>query len=125
MARKVSKKQRRSKSRRVTRKMRGGYYGASGAIAPGAMGWARAEEMPVTSGVMAGKSTSGGGRVKKKKSRSRKMRGGSRYGAVSGSFTGEGHRGLANMTPVNAKSDSGPSALGAFNNYGAAPGSKF
>ena len=114
MARKVSKKQRRSKSRRATRKLRGGYYGFNGAVGTGAPSYARAEEVPVA-----------GGRRKAKKSRRRKMRGGSAYGAVSGSFTGEGHRGLANITAVNAKSDSGPAALGAFNDGGAKPGSSF
>jgi hypothetical protein len=106
MARKVSKKQRRSKSRRATRKMRGGYYGFNGAVGTGAPSYARAEEVPLA-----------GGRRHKgsKKSRRRKMRGGGSYGAVSGSFTGEGHNGLANMTAVNQKSDSGPAALGAFN----------
>ena len=119
MARKVSKKQRRSKSRRATRKMRGGYYGASGAIAPGAMGWARSEEVPVSGGRRKGKKTSS------RKMRGRKMRGGSAYGAVSGSFTGQGVNGLVSLGGVNAKSDSGPAALGAFNDGGAKPGSSF
>jgi len=124
MARKVSKKQRHSKTRRATRKMRGGYYGASGAIAPGAMGWTRSEEMPVTSGPMAGGRRKGK-KTSSRKTRGRKMRGGSAYGAVSGSFTGQGVNGLVSLGGVNAKSDSGPAALGAFNDGGAKPGSSF
>lgn len=116
MARKVSKKQRRSKSRRATRKMRGGYYSFNGAVGTGAPSYSRAEEVPLAGGRR---------KMRSRKSRSRKMRGGSQYGAVSGSFTGEGHRGLANLTAVNAKSDSGPAALGAFNDGGAKPGSSF
>lgn len=110
------------------RKHRGGYYGASGAIAPGAMQWTAGSEM---GGWAADISSRGGngvqygrGRKRKgKRSTRRKMRGGGKYGGVSASFQGAGERGLANYSPVITRGAPGGAVGGAFNNYGAGPGS--
>jgi hypothetical protein len=113
MARKVSKA-----GRRRTRKMRGGYYSFSGGIAPGAMAWSRSTEVPVL-----------GGRRRRRKSgrKTRKMRGGGGFGGVSAGFVGTGSRGVADYVPVGPRGaySNGGAAQGAFNNYGAGPGSKF
>lgn len=64
-------------------------------------------------------------KIVKGKKGSRKHRGGSRYGGVSASYVGTGSRGLANHIPVSTRTgDAGPS-LGAFNNFGAQPGSGY
>ena len=162
--------------KRTMRKHKGGYYGMSGSIAPGAALWSRHSEMgdwAVSSrganaqygsgkkgkrrggmlfcepDMSAPDSTTGkcadgsepksdapvmGGKkrrmtkrnkVVKGKKGSRKMRGGNKYGGVSASFLGSGSRGLANHTAVSTRTgDSGP-AFGAFNNFGAQPGSGF
>lgn len=60
---------------------------------------------------------------KKSKGKRKTMRGGNRFGAVSASFQGKGIGGMANYTGVNTKT--GPSALGAWNDNGAKPGSPF
>lgn len=122
------KTQKRSASRKT---VKGGYYGASGAIAPGAMEWGRGSEMGdfaiSTRGANAQYGASrkkrGGKRTKRSAS---KKRGGSRYGAVSGSYQGTGSRGLINLVPTTTKYPPfGPAAGGAFNNAGAQPGSGF
>uniref|UniRef100_A0A6C0CTZ9 Uncharacterized protein n=1 Tax=viral metagenome TaxID=1070528 RepID=A0A6C0CTZ9_9ZZZZ len=109
------------------RKMRGGYYGASGAIAPGAMAWSRGSEMgqfAVDKGGNIGKLTPGNviqyGRGRRRKSRGRrtrrKMRGGGKYGAVAASFVGTGSRGMADAVGTNTKYPPfGGPAEGAFN----------
>jgi hypothetical protein len=115
-----------------TRKLRGGYYGATGAIAPGAMEWGRSSEM----GDFVANSSRGGnnailgaGRRRKSKKASRrtrrKMRGGGKYGGVSASFGGEGVAGLANYHGVTSRDNPGVPTGGKFNNYGAGPSSGF
>lgn len=135
------KTQKRSASRKT---MKGGYYGASGAIAPGAMEWSRGSEMGdfaiSTRGANAQYGSSrkkhGGKRTKRAASKKRGgkrgkrsasvKRGGGSYGAVSASYQGTGSRGIADAVPVTTKYPSfGPAAGGAFNNAGAQPGSGF
>lgn len=141
------KTHKRSASRKT---MRGGYYGASGAIAPGAMEWGRGSEMGdfaiSTRGANAQYGSSrkkrsasfkrGGKRTKRsasfkrggkrtKRSASFK-RGGGTFGAVSASYQGTGSRGIMDVVPVTTKYPPfGPAAGGAFNNAGAQPGSGF
>lgn len=138
MARKTQK---RSASRKT---MKGGYYGASGAIAPGAMEWGRGSEMGdfaiSTRGANAqygasrkkrsaskkhgGKRTKRGGKGGKRSASVK--RGGSAYGAVSASYQGTGTRGIMDVVPTTTKYPPfGPAAGGAFNNAGAQPGSGF
>lgn len=119
-----------SKKHRMTRrKHRGGFYGATGAIAPGAMQWSRGSEMGAWSVSSRGGNTHyGAGRRKsrgKKVTRRRKTRGGSRFGGVSASFQGTGSRGIADFKPIITRDGSGSAAGGAFNNHGAQPGSGF
>lgn len=121
----AGKRRRHSKKHgRKTRKHRGGYYGAVGAIAPGAMQWGTGSEMgdwAVSS--RGGNSQYGAGRKRKGR---KTRRGGSRYGAVSASYQGTGSRGLANYLPTNTKVPPfGGPAGGAFNNAGAQPGSGY
>jgi hypothetical protein len=117
------------KHRMTRRKHRGGYYGASGAIAPGAMQWSRGSEMGNWAVSSRGGNTHyGAGRRKsrgKKVTRRRKTRGGSRFGGVSASFQGTGSRGIADFKPIVTRDGSGAAAGGAFNNHGAQPGSGF
>lgn len=107
--------------------MKGGYYGASGAIAPGAMKWSTGSEMSGVDG-RGGNSTVGGRRRKSRKSRkstkrTRKIRGGGKFGGVSASFQGEGTAGLADYKGIITRDGTGSPVGGAFNNYGAQPGS--
>jgi len=119
------------KHTRRHRKHRGGFYGAAGAIAPGAMEWSRGSE---AGAFAAGLNDRGGNsfqlgagkrrRGSRKVSRRRKTRrGGGAYGAVSASYQGTGERGLANFGGVNTKNGTGAPSLGDFNNNGAQPGS--
>jgi hypothetical protein len=121
------------KHTRRHRKHRGGFYGATGAIAPGAMEWGRGSE---AGAYAAGLNDRGGNsfqlgagrkrRGSRKVSRSRKTRrGGGKYGGVSASYEGTGERGLANFSGVVTRDGSGAAAEGAFNNKGAQPGSGF
>ena len=128
-------------SRRVTKRtkrrtMKGGFYGASGAIAPGAMGWSASSEMgDYAISRRGGNSMIGAGRRRKGKksrkvthrrkhtSRGARHTGGSKYGAVAASFQGAGERGLINVTGVNTKGPIGSPAYGAWNDGGAHPGS--
>lgn len=111
------------------RKQRGGFYGAKGAIAPGAMEWGRGSEMGNWAVSSRGGNTQyGAGRRKsrsKKVTRRRKHRGGGRFGGVSASFQGMGSRGLADFKPIVTRDGTGSAAGGAFNNFGAQPGSGF
>jgi hypothetical protein len=109
------------------RKMKGGYYGASGAIAPGAMAWGRGSEMgqfTVDKGGNIGNLNPqnviqyGSGRRRKSRGRRtrRKMKGGGKYGAVAASFVGTGSRGIADHVGTNTKYPPfGGPAQGAFN----------
>lgn len=112
----------RRKTKKGTRKHRGGFYGAAGPIpgaggAPAGMRWGTSQEVPTPNYVK-------GGRRRKTKGRKTK-RGGSRFGAVSASFQGTGVNGMANYTGVTTKGGSGNYAYGAFNDNGAKPGSSF
>jgi hypothetical protein len=131
MARKGTKKQ---ATRR--RKMRGGYYGATGAIAPGAMEWSRSSEMgdfvanstrAGNNAVLgAGRKRKGGKKSRKTRRRHRKMRGGEKYGVTSAGFLGDGVAGMANTHAVTTNHNLNNSAkFGAFNDLGAKPGSTF
>lgn len=115
------------KHTRRHRKHRGGFYGASGAIAPGAMQWSRGSEAgPFAAGLndRGGNSFALTGGRKRRVSRRRKTRrGGGAYGAVSASYQGTGERGLANFGGVNTKNGTGAPSLGDFNDNGARPGS--
>jgi len=110
------------------RKLRGGYYGASGAIAPGAMAWTSGSEMggfAVDKGGNIGnmRDTIQYGRGRKRKSRGRKtrrMKGGGKYGGVSASFEGSGSRGIADYAGVNTRVPPlGGSSYGEFNDAAA------
>lgn len=115
-----------------SRKMRGGYYGASGAIAPGAMKWSAGSEVGPEVANRGGNSTVyGAGRrrkhtrrgTRKTHKRHRKMRGGNKYGGVSASYQGSGIAGMQNYKGIITRDGTGSPVGGAFNNYGAQPGS--
>jgi len=112
----------------MRRKHKGGYYGATGAIAPGAMEWGRGSEMgDYAISSRGGNTQYGRGRKGGKKSKkTRKMRGGNKFGAVSASYQGTGSRGIADFVQTNTKYPPfGGAQLGAFNNAGAQPGSGY
>jgi len=117
-------------SKTKKRSMRGGYYGATGAIAPGAMEWGRGSEMGDWALTQRGQNAIVGSarrrrHRKSKKTLRRKMRGGGKYGGVSAQFQGDGVAGMANYSGRTTRDDVGTAALGAFNNKGAQPGSGF
>jgi hypothetical protein len=123
-----SHKKSKKHSRRKT--YRGGFYGAAGAIAPGAMQWNRGSEMGDWAISNRGANAMyGRGRTKRsaskrsasKRSASKRMKGGNRYGNSFGSYEGSGSRGLANLSTGTHKPE-GTAAFGKFNNYGAGPG---
>ena len=110
--------------------MRGGFYGASGALAPGAMDWKTGSEMgDYAVSRRGGNSMIGArrrksrGKVTRRHRKHRRHTGGSKYGAVSASFQGTGSRGLADAVGVNTKGPAGSSAYGGWNDGGAHPGS--
>lgn len=113
------------KHRLTRRKQRGGYYGFSGGLATGAPNWKTGSEMGDFAVNRAGNATYGAGRRKhsKKTRRTRKQRGGNKYGGVSASFGGKGTAGLAEYEGIITRDGSGNPAGGAFNNHGAQPGS--
>ena len=120
---------RRHTKKRGTRrhkKQRGGFYSFQGGLAPGAASWGRGSEMgqfAVDKGGNIGnlnpQNVIQHGRGRKRKSRGRKtrrMRGGGKYGAVAASFVGTGSRGIADAVGTNTKYPPfGGSAQGAFN----------
>ena len=108
---KSHKKRTGRKSRRTVKK--GGYYGASGAIAPGAMKWTSGQETATPPYAKVG--------GKKRRASRRKVRGGTRFESATAGYVGTGSRGVADYVDVG--STRGASALGAFNNHGAQPGS--
>jgi hypothetical protein len=113
---------------RKTRKLRGGFYGAAGPIkgAPGAgMEWKSGSEMGPSVAGRGGNATYGGRRRKSRKSTKRRMRGGNKFGGVSASYQGTGTAGMADYKGIITRDGSGGAAKGAFNNYGAGPGSGF
>lgn len=115
------------KHRMTRRKHRGGYYGAVGAIAPGAMQWGRGSEMGSWAVSSRGGNTQYGSsrRRKHRGKKTRKHRGGGKFGGVSASFGGDGARGMAIYKPIITRDGTGAPAGGAFNNFGAQPGSGF
>jgi hypothetical protein len=121
----ASKSKTAGRRRRATRKLKGGYYSFSGAVGTGAPNWTRGAEVPTPDYVK-----SGGRRrrvTKKGARRTRKHRGGSLYGATSASYQGTGARGIADFVAVDTKGPyvNGGAAKGAFNDFGAKPGSSF
>lgn len=133
-----SRKQRRSlkRGKRTRRRMRGGYYGAVGSIAPGAMEWGTGSEYGPMVSNRGGNSLAWGppkpgglqygrGRTKKLKlkGKKRRMRGGGSFGATSAGYVGsQGYRGSGPVDVVaqNTKGPvgSGVAKHGAFNDNG-------
>jgi len=127
MARKGSAKKRTTRRRHAHR---GGYYGASGAIAPGAMQWSSGSEMAdwAANSQRGQNAIFGSGRRRKsKKSRKtrRVKRGGGKYGGVSASFEGDGVAGMADYAGRTSRDNPGVANLGKFNDHGVAPGGGF
>lgn len=115
-----------SKKRSMTRrKQRGGFYGAKGPIAPGAMEWGRGSEMGQWAVSSRGGNAMYGSSRRRHSKKTRKQRGRGRFGGVSASFQGTGSRGIADYKPIVTRDGSGSAAGGAFNNFGAQPGSGF
>lgn len=113
-----------SRKHTVRRKLKGGYYGATGAIAPGAMAWGRGSEMGSWATSSRGGNTQyGSSRRKTRGKKTRKHRGGGSYGGVSASFQGTGVNGMANYKGIITRDGTGSASGGAFNNFGAQPGS--
>ena len=128
---KMPRRHTKKRGTRKHRKMRGGYYAFSGAVGPGAANYVRGSEMGGFAVDKAGNIGNigpsgtreifyGSGRRKSRGRRTRKtrrMRGGSKYGAVSASYNGTGDRGMANHVAVNSKYPPfGGAQDGAFNN---------
>jgi len=118
------------RTHRRRRTMRGGFYGAAGAIAPGAMEWKAGSEYGPMVADRAGNTTAWGlpkpgglpkyGRGRKRGGRTlrkSRMRGGGRFGATSAEFRGDGYRGQANFHQGNTKGPVGHGVAqrGAFN----------
>lgn len=113
------------KHRMTRRKHRGGYYGFRGGLATGAPNWGTGSEMGDFAVNRAGNATYGAGRRRKhskKTRRTRKHRGGGKYGGVSASYGGKGIAGMAEFDGIITRDGSGNPAGGAFNNYGVQPG---
>ena len=104
------------KSRRTVKK--GGFYGASGAIAPGAMKWETGQETATPPYAKVG-----GKKRRASRRKTRKVRGGTRFESATAGYVGTGSRGVADYVDVG--STRGASAGGAFNNHGAQPGSGY
>lgn len=124
----MHKKGHKASHKRTMRKKKGGYYGMSGSIAPGAALWTRGSEMGDWAVSNRGANAQyGSGKKRKggKKTMKRKTRGGGKFGGVSASFQGTGSRGIADRVPVETRVGSGAASQGAFNNFGAQPGSGF
>lgn len=122
----MARKSHSKKHRTTRRKHRGGYYGAVGALAPGAMQWGRGSEMGNWAVSSRGGNTQyGAGRRKSRGKKTRKHRGGGKFGGVSASYQGSGSRGMADFSGVITRDGSGSAAGGAFNNFGAQPGSGY
>lgn len=128
-SKKRSHKRRHRKTGR-RRTMRGGFYGANGALAPGAMEWKAGSEYGPMVAARGGNTTAWGapkpnglpmyGRGRSKGGRSlrrRRMRGGGSFGATRAEFRGSGERGQINVSQGQAKTAPGPNdyRLGAFN----------
>jgi hypothetical protein len=113
------------RTKKVKKAKKGGYYSFAGEVAPGAANWKSESEMGSYAISSRGGNTQfGNGRKRKGKKGGKthkKMRGGSRYGAVSASYQGTGARGIADVVGV---SDNKPgfATQGQFNDNGAKPG---
>lgn len=107
--------------RRHTRKIKGGYYSFSGAVGTGAPNWTRGTEVPTKVGGRRRR------RVSRKSRKTRKLKGGGAFGTTSASYQGTGARGIADYVAVDTKGPyvNGGAAKGAFNDFGAKPGSSF
>jgi hypothetical protein len=120
------------KSHKRRRTMRGGYFGAAGAIAPGAMEWKAGSEYGPMVADRAGNTTAWGppkpnglpmyGRGRKRRGgrtvrKGLRMKGGGRFGATRAEFLGSGERGQINVSQGQAKTAPGPNdyRLGSFN----------
>ena len=119
------RKSKKAGRRRTHKVKKGGYYSFSGAVGTGAPNWARGSEVPTPDYVK-----SGGRRRrvhKKTRKHSRKHRGGASFGATSASYQGTGARGIADFVAVDTKGPyvNGGASKGAFNDFGAKPGSSF
>jgi len=127
----MHKRSHKKRTHRRRRTMRGGYFGAAGAIAPGAMEWRAGSEYGPMVADRAGNTTAWGvpklgglpkyGRGRKRGGRTlrigRKMKGGGIYGATSAEFRGDGYRGQINVHQGNTKGPVGHGMAkhGAFN----------
>jgi hypothetical protein len=119
-----------SKHRKTKRRHRGGYYGASGAVVQGGVGpagmkWGSGEEVPTVEvgGAPIPVNLKGGRKNRKSKKKStkrRRMRGGTKFGGTFASYEGDGSRGLASVS--QGTHTPGAPQLGRFNNHGAGPG---
>ena len=116
------------------RKMRGGFYSFEGAVGPGAPAYGRGSEMGGFAvdkagnmgnmgpggqrEIFYGRGRKSGGRRSRK---TRRMRGGGKYGAVAASFVGTGSRGIQDAVGTNTKYPPfGGPGQGAFNDGAAA-----
>ena len=117
MPRRATKK---SKRRGTKRRHRGGFYGATGAIAPGAMQWSRGSEMGDYAISDRGRNTSTQIGARRRRKTRRRHRGGQKFGAVYASYPGTGARGIADYVAGTHKPPI--AALGDFNDNGAKPG---
>jgi len=113
------------KGRKTTkRRTKGGFYSFSGSEGgiPGAAAWRSNSEMGEFSlSNRGGNAQFGARRRKNKKTKRRRMRGGGSYGQAVAGYVGTGARGLADG--VDVSQPAGKASGGAFNNYGAQPGS--
>jgi len=119
---------RHTKKNKTRRRQRGGFYSFSGAVGPGAPAWGRGSEVgeytvdKLNAGAQYGR---GRRRSRNKKSRARKtrrMRGGGKFGGVSASFSGTGYRGIGNYDGISTRvpgNGNDSAALGGFNDRGA------
>ena len=115
---------RHTKKRRThKKKMKGGFYSFNGALGSGAPAWSTGSEMGQFAVDKGGNIQYGRGRKRKTRGRkTRRMRGGSKYGGVSAGFGGDGSRGLANYVGSSTRNPTGDAALGAFNDNGGKSG---
>ncbi len=108
-------------TKKYRRRRRGGYYGAAGAIAPGAnaMQWNAGSEMGAFTADQINNGAKMTGGRRRRKSRRKTRRGGGKYGGVSAGFTGDGTRGMARYVGSSTRTTENDAALGAFNDNGA------
>ena len=102
------KSSRKTLKRRTMKGKRGGYYGFTGKVGPGAPQWDKGTEVEAPDYAK-------GGKRRRRKTR----KGGMRFANTSYTFNGTGTRGMPNY--VASGSTKGPAAEGAFNDFGAKP----